>query len=120
MRNELTRAWIRQLIFQVFHHADSHWDLLKETYTNMPELNVMVSQHFQANQSESALLHRVEEKDVFPSRIWNGFNMQRMFVNMTRIKGVLQNLVEALGCVQNRSRYQELPINTFFECIYYM
>lgn len=67
-RNELLRAWIGQLIFKVFLHADCHWDLLKETYTNVLELNVIVQQRFQAKQSESALLHRVEETDVFPSK----------------------------------------------------
>lgn len=120
MRNELTRAWTRQLIFKVFLSADSHRDLLKETYTNVWELNVMVQQHFQAYQSESALLHSIEGKDIFPSRIWNGFNMQRMFVDMRRIKGVLQELVETLGCVQSRSQYQELPVDTFIVYIYCM
>lgn len=42
MRNELTRAWIRQLIFKAFLRADSHQDVLKETYTNVLELSVMV------------------------------------------------------------------------------
>lgn len=44
--------------------------------------------------------------------------MEWMFVDMRRIQGVLQELMETLGCVQSRSQYQKLPINKFVVCIY--